>query len=191
MKSQYEKDLNGEMQMLKKYSEILGLPVIVTKDGMKIGTIKDLAFRNDNKGVVAFIIEKDSHFVKGNIILLRDVRSLGNDALIIDDPDCLLEFKVLKKTGDIQEKVMLRGLKIYTHAGDDIGTVQDVFFDYKTGKVEAVQVSDGWVQDILVGRSILPFFGRVEINNKNILVENEAVEEMMNTGGGLRSRLEN
>jgi uncharacterized protein YrrD len=177
--------------MLKKYSEVLGLPVITAKDGMKIGTLKDIVFSSDNKGIIAFILEKDSHIIKGNIILLEHVRSLGNDALIIDDSCCLLDYRKFKKGSNINKEVKLRGLKIYTHSGEDIGVVQDVFFDYRTGKVEGVQVSDGWVQDILMGRNILPFLGRVEINSRNILVDNEAVEEMMSTGGGLRSRLDN
>ncbi|HEY5583580.1 MAG TPA: PRC-barrel domain-containing protein [Ruminiclostridium sp.] len=177
--------------MLIKYSDVLGLPIISANDGIKIGTLKDVAFQRDNKGVIAFILEKGSRAVKGNVILLRDVRSIGNDALIIDNPNCLLEYKRFKKTCEMRENIQLRGFKIYTHSGEDIGIVQDIFFDYKTGKVEGVQVSDGLVQDILQGRNILPFFGKVEIGNDNILVENEAVEEMTSTGGGLISRLEN
>jgi len=183
-------DSGGDV-MLKKYSNVLGLPVISAKDGMRIGTLKDIAFCKDNKGIHGFILEKDNHALKGNVVLLHNVLSLGNDALIIESPDCLLEYRKFKKVCDIQEDIQLRGLKIYTHSGDHIGIVQDVLFDYKTGKVEGVQVSDGLVQDLLMGRKILPFLGRVEIGNANILVENEAVEEMMNTGGGFRSRLEN
>jgi uncharacterized protein YrrD len=176
--------------MLKKYSDVLGLPVISATDGMKIGTLKDVAFCKDNKGILGFILEKDTHALKGKVILLRDVLSLGNDALIINNPNCLLEYRQFKKTHELQADIQLRGLKIYTHSGDDIGIVQDILFDYRSGKVEGVQVSDGIVQDLIMGRNILPFFGKVEINNSNILVENEAVEEMMNTGGGLRSLLE-
>lgn len=177
--------------MLKKYSDVLGLPVISATDGMKIGILKDVAFCKDNKGILGFILEKRNHALKGNVILLQDVLSLGDDALIIDNPNCLLEYRKLKKTSELQDNMQLRGLKIYTHSGDNIGVVQDILFDYKTGKVEGVQVSDGLIQDILMGRNILPFLGKVEIGNNNILVENEAVEEMTNTGGGIRSRLEN
>lgn len=177
--------------MLIRYSGILGLPVICARDGIKIGTLKDVAFNKDNKGIAAFMLEKGSHNVKGNVILLRDVLSLGNDALIIDSPDCLLDSWKFRKSFEIQDKVQLRGFKIYTQEGNDIGIVQDVFFDYRTGKIEAVQVSDGLFQDLLNGRNILPFFGRVKIGRDNILVDNEAVEEMSSTGGGLISRLEN
>jgi uncharacterized protein YrrD len=177
--------------MLRKYSNVLGLPVISAIDGMKIGILKDVAFCKDNKGILGFILEKGSRTLKGNVILLQDVLSLGNDAVIIENPDCLLEYRKFRKTCEPQEDMQLRGLKIYTHSGNDIGIVKDILFDYKTGKVEGVQVSDGLVQDLLMGRNILPFLGKVEIGNNNILVENEAVEEMMNTGGGLRSRLEN
>ncbi len=177
--------------MLKKYSKILGLPVISAKDGLKIGTLKEVIFCSSNKSILAFQKEKGSYPVKGSIILLQNLLSLGNDALIVDDPDNLLEYRCFKKKYQYQDKNHLRGLKIFTHSGEDLGIVQDILFDYRTGKVEGVQVSDGIVQDILLGRNILPFFGRIEIGSSNILVENEAVEEMISTGGGLRSRLEN
>ncbi|PYG87321.1 uncharacterized protein YrrD [Ruminiclostridium sufflavum DSM 19573] len=175
--------------MIKKYSNVLGLPVISAKDGVKIGTLKDVAFCRDNMGVAGFILEKDSHNLKGNVVLLEDVLSLGNDALIVDDADRLLKYRKFRKFPEMKERMQLQGFKIYTHSGNDIGIVQDILFDYRTGKVEGVQVSDGLVQDLMMGRNILPFIGRIEIGSDNILVENEAVEEMMNTGGGLRSRL--
>lgn len=177
--------------MIRKYSDVLGLPAISAKNGMKLGTVKDVAFCKDNKGVIGFILEKDVHSLKGNVVLLRDVLSLGNDALIIDESNGLMEYRKFKKTPEMLEQMHLRGFKIYTHSGDDIGIVQDILFDYRTGKVEGVQVSDGLVQDLLMGRNILPFLGKVEIGDMNILVDNEAVEEMMHTGGGLRKRLEN
>ncbi len=177
--------------MLKKYSEIIGLPVISAKDGLKIGTLKEAVFNRNSKGILAFLMEKSNHPVRGNVILLGDILSLGNDALIIKNTNCLMDYRMFKKAHEVQEKNYLRGYKIYTHSGEHLGIVQDVLFDYKTGKVEGVQVSDGLFQDIMTGRNILPFFGKVEIGASNILVENEAVEEMTSTGGGLKSRLEN
>lgn len=176
--------------MLRKYSEVLGLPVISASDGLKIGTLKEVVFSKDNKGILAFLMEKGGYAVKGNVILLQSILSLGNDAMIVDNPGSLLEHRHFKKLYGIQERKNLRGLKIFTHNGEDLGVVQDVLFDYKTGKVEGVQVSDGLFQDIIMGRNIIPFFGKIEIGSCNILIESEAVEEMINTGGGLRSRLE-
>lgn len=176
--------------MLNKYSSVLGLPVITANTGLKVGSLKDVVFRRDNKAVIAYIIEKGVHPLKGDVILRRDVLSLGNDALIIENMDCMLEYKKFKKSFEMRERVELRGLKIYTQSGEDIGIVQDVLFDYRTGKVEGVQVSDGLLQDIFEGRSILPFLGKIKIGNDNILVDNEAVEEMINANGGLKNRLE-
>jgi uncharacterized protein YrrD len=175
--------------MLKKYSEVLGLPVITANDGIKIGNLKDIVFRRDSKAVEAFILEKGFRTINGNVILLRDVLSLGNDAIIIDSPNCLLELRNFKKSYVMRQRAQLRGLRIYTQSGDDLGIVQDILFDYQTGRVEGVQVSDGWVQDIIQGRNILPFLGKIEIGEENLLVNNEAVEEMISSKGGLRNRL--
>jgi Uncharacterized protein conserved in bacteria len=177
--------------MLKMYSHVLGLPVISASNGLKIGNLKDVLFSRENKGVIAFVMEKGGGHGKGDVVLLHDVLSLGNDALIINNLDCLLNYRKFKKSFEMREKIDLRGLKIYTRKGEDIGIVQDILFDYKTGKVEGVQVSDGLIQDILRGRNILPFIGKIEISNSNILIESDAIDEMVSTGGGLRGRLGN
>jgi len=59
-------------------------------------------------------------------------------------------------------------------------------FDLKHGKIDGIEVSDGLLQDIVKGRSVLPLIGKVEFGEENILVDNEAVEEMMETGGGIK-----
>ena len=52
-----------------------------------------------------------------------------------------------------------------------------------------MEVSDGLLQDIITGRNILPLFGKVEFGEENILVDKEAVEEMLSNGGGLKKKL--
>jgi uncharacterized protein YrrD len=96
-----------------------------------------------------------------------------------------------KKAADgeeLGEKGGIRGLKIFTRSGEELGEVKDVLFDNRTGMVEGVEVSDGLYQDIVHGRKILPLFGKVEFSEDILFVDREAVEEMTKTGGGIKNK---
>lgn len=173
-----------------RYSEVIGLPAISAESGWKLGTIKDIVFSSFSRSAVAYLLEKGSYALRGSVVLPEDVLNLGNDALIVRSAVCLKDFKKFRKTSEMKERVQLRGLRVYTRDGNDIGVVYDVLFDCNTGKIEGVQITDGLIQDIWRGRIILPMLGKIEIGKENILVEEEAVEEIVNSGGGLLKRLQ-
>lgn len=174
---------------MEKYSEVLGLPVICVEDGKRMGIIKDILFCPKDKKVLAFLLERKGCKVLKRIILLKDILNLGKDAMIINDASCAKELRKMKKDIEFRDWGRMKGLNVYTKAGEDFGVVQDIMFDYKTGTIEGVEVSDGLLQDIVQGRNILPLFGKVEFSEENVIVDKEAVEEMMGTGGGLKKKL--
>jgi len=180
--------VNGEI-ILKRYSEVIGLPVICAEDGKRLGTIKDVIFKPSSKSVVAFLLERKGFDMAKKLVLIKDVLNLGNDAMIINDCTCVQKIKGEEYKRRFKEQGVIHGLRVYSKKGQDFGVVKDVLFDYKTGSIEGVEVSDGLLQDIYSGRNILPLFGKVEFSSENILVDSEAVEEMIDTGGGIRRRL--
>jgi uncharacterized protein YrrD len=171
---------------LEKYSEVIGLPVICVEDGKKIGIIKDVVFCTKFKEVKAFILEHKGIEIRKKIILLKDVLSLGSDALVINDRNCLTTLSKVKKTEDFKYSGKIKGLKVFSKTGNDLGTVNDIIFDYKNASVEGVEVSDGFFQDIVLGRKVVPLFGKVEVGSENILIDKEAFDEIRTTGGGLK-----
>lgn len=171
---------------LEKLGEIVGLPVICAGNGKKIGIVADVSFITKEKEVVAFLLERKGCEVKRRFILLKDVLSLGKDALIVNDSSSVSRGEIRVGSSEAEDGKDIRGIKIYSRQGQDIGTVNDILFDYRTGVIEGVIVSDGLLQDVATGRNILPLIGKVEFGEENILVDSDAVEEMINTGGGIR-----
>ena len=175
---------------MERYSEVIGLPVICATDGSKIGTIKDVIFCPKEKSVIAFLLERKGCNIRKKVVLIENILSLGTDALIVNDLSDINELRKVRDMSGFRNKGDVLGLRIYSRSGDDLGIVKDVLFDPKEGKIDGVEVSDGLLQDVIEGRSVLPFLGKVEFSNENILVDNEAVEEMMGTGGGLKNIIE-
>lgn len=172
-----------------KYSEAIGLPVITAADASRVGNVKDIVFCPKNKEVIGYIIEKRNFETKTWFVNSDEVFSLGHDALIIEAATSLKGYRKSQLKAKLKDKGDIIGLRLYSVGGCEIGMVKDVLFDYETSRVEGVEVSDGLLQDILQGRTIIPLFGKVEFGDESILVGSEALEESKSTGGGIKKIL--
>ena len=175
--------------MLHRYSEVLNLPVISADNGKMVGVVKDVLFNTVTRDVKAFLLVHKGLEIGKRLILLKDILSLGTDAVVIDNCACISVVGRAAYSEAFAKKGRILGLRIFSRAGEDLGIVGDIIFDWVTGRVESVEVSDGIYQDVVKGRSLLPLYGKVEFSEENVLVDKEAVEEMVNTGGGIKNRL--
>lgn len=174
---------------MEKYSEVVGLPVICIENGKKLGVVEDVIFSPKKKEVKGFILERKSCQVGKKVILVKDVHQLGKDAMVVNDCTCVNDMRKAVVSEELKDKGTVIGLRIYSRDGNDLGVAKDVLFDYKTGAIEGVEVSDGIIHDLIEGRFILPLFGKVEFSEENILVDKEAIEEISLNGGGLKNRM--
>lgn len=172
---------------MEKYSEVLGLPVICLDSGKKAGVVKNILFCPKKKKLLAFLLECKNFDFKKKIILIEDIINIGSDAVIVKGEGCLKDFRKNKKSNELIDQGEIIGLRVISKQGEDVGIVKDVLFDCKNNTIEGVEVSDGLIQDLVKGRSILPLIGKVEFGEEFILVDRDAVEEIMETGGGLRN----
>lgn len=163
--------------------------MVCVNNGSKAGIIKDIIFSPENREVKAFLLEHKGLELKKKVLKLKNILSLGDDAVIIDNPGCVEALGKASYKSEFKDEGSILGLRIFTKGGQELGTVKDVIFDWQTGRIEGFEVSDGLFQDILQGRNLLPLFGKVEFGQENVLVEKEAVEEMENIGGGLKNKL--
>ena len=174
---------------MERYSEVLGLPVICAENGKRLGTVKDVIFCLGLKEVKAFLLEHEGWHLYKRVILLRDVLDVGRDAVIVNDRKCVTGMRKAEKDGELQYKGELKDLRVYSKSGEDLGIVKDILFDHKTGLIEGLEISDGLLQDLIQGRKVLPLYGKVEFSSDNVLVGRESVEEIIETGRGLKKLL--
>ena len=173
---------------LMRYSEVIGLPVIITGGGEKVGVVEDIFFSPCSRRIKGFLLERSAHGILKRAVMMRDVAGIGRDAVLIKSINSRMTVKKADDTGELEGRGEIKGLRIYSKDGEELGEVKDVLFDGETGLVEGVEVSDGLYQDIVQGRRILPLLGKVEFSEENILVDREAVEEMTKTGGGIKKK---
>jgi len=99
------------------------------------------------------------------VVFASDVLSLGRDALIVNDADDVRDLKKFCTDRNLRIKGYPGTSHIHKN-GEDLGTAKDVLFDLKHGKIDGIEVSDGLLQDIVKGRSVLPLIGKVEFGEE-------------------------
>lgn len=176
--------------MLRKYSEVLNLPVICADSGKKAGVVKDILFSAGERQVRALLLEREGVSTKRRLVFLGEVTNLGSDAVIIDSARCVTVMDRAAYKKSFRDEGSLIGLRVFSKAGGEVGIVRDVIFDSRTGRIEGFEISDGLLQDVMNGRKLLPLFGKAELGSEFAVVDSEAVNEMEGTGGGIKGMLQ-
>ncbi len=108
---------------------------------------------------------------------------MENNTVKIRDSSCLKRMKGEGIPVEFRLHRSFTGLSVKLIGSGEIGFIKDVLFDYRTGRIECVELGDGIIQDVLEGRRMLPIIGRVEMAKEHMLVSREAVEEIRQAGG--------
>ena len=179
-----------------RYGEVLNLPVICADDGSKVGIVKDILFSIRDRQVKALLLEQKGLSTRRRAILFDELLSIGGGAVIIGSSAGVADldrasFKDIfgDEGSPIGDEGGLIGTKVYSKAGGEVGVIKDVMFDPGTGRIEGFEISDGLLQDVVQGRKVLPLIGKVELGKEFALVDTDSVDEMKETGGGLKKKL--
>lgn len=145
---------------MKRASDVIGLPVICIQSGNQIGIIRDIAC-DPESAVFGFILEPKSLMHKGKALLISDLKAIGEDAVTVYMDEITKDIdKVEEKYHEVLRGLYysekLRGLKVITTNGNELGLVEDVYFDEEVGTIVGYELSEGIVADITEGRKYLP-----------------------------------
>lgn len=144
---------------MRRAQDLMGLPVIDRTTGRRLGVVKDVLL-SEGKQAAAIVLETRSWLSSLRYIDWERVESFGDDAVTVPDANAIRS----GEDGRIGEPIALRcgkrkmqGLPLMTVQGDQLGTVEDVYFDEKMDKrVIGFELSEGFWADVTEGRKWLP-----------------------------------
>ncbi len=145
---------------MKKASDIIGLPVLCIQTGNQLGVVKDIAC-DPETSVYGLILEPKTLFNEGKVIPIKDVKSLGDDAITVYVEDIAQPFDKIEQQHDDLIRGLycsgkLKGTKVVTSNGNELGSLEDVYFHEEVGTIIGYELSEGIVADIKEGRKYLP-----------------------------------
>ena len=136
---------------------MIGKPIVAFDSGEKFNTIVDLIFDQQNNLLLGFLVDEGGWFSNALVLPLSKIQAIGNDAVIVPSRDVISSASEVPEIQNILEKDnVLKGTKIMTVDGRDLGTMTDLYFDDKTGVIEGYEVSGGIFADAYSGRSFVP-----------------------------------
>lgn len=172
---------------MRKGSDVTGLPVITRDTGEQKESVKDILFDQDGNHLLGLLIDEGGWFSEARVIPWDNVLSIGPDAVIIATEAVIRRVDQLAAIERVLERDnILKGTRIMTTDGQDLGTMEDLYFDDESGMVVGYEVSGGLFSDAMEGRSYVPAPKTLTIGEDVAFVPPETATMMEEQVGGLK-----
>lgn len=155
---------------------VVGLPVMDLTTGSQVGVVKKLVFNRTQDRLLGLVIDEGGWFRDARVIPFEAIRQMGENAVTLADADAILAVdEQTKLKAFIAENSSVRGMRVLTESGTEIGVVDDIMFDPETGTVEAFRISGGLLQDFVEGKGVLPVPARITVGEDVIIIPDAAL----------------
>ncbi len=169
---------------------MIGKPVVAYDTGEEIEKIVDLIFDQENNLLLGFLVDEGGWFSNALVLPLTRIQAIGADAVIVSSREVIIPASFFPEIQSILERDnTLKGTKIMTIDGRDLGTMVDLYFDDISGAIEGYEVSGGIFADAYSGRSFVPAPDTLKIGEDIAFVPSETADLMEEQVGGIRAAL--
>jgi uncharacterized protein YrrD len=104
--------------------------VLSRLDGQRLDSVRDIIISKDHTRIVALILDEGGLFSPATAVAIENVVSFGKDAVVITDSKTVTRvdhFPAVKEILD--ERETLIGKHVFTESGQQMGKVEDVYFE--------------------------------------------------------------
>ncbi|MBV9280546.1 MAG: PRC-barrel domain-containing protein [Chloroflexi bacterium] len=141
----------------------------------KLGFVDSLYLDLANHRVLGLRLRRGGLLTHHSALLFSDVKSIGKDALIIDDPGRINDegrFTTLEGAAGLDA---IAGARVLSEGGREVGTVSDLDFDPDTGKISGYVLAAGFLDRLRHDERVLPASDVKSAGNKLLMVGDDAV----------------
>jgi len=176
---------------MRKGQDVIGKPVVAYDSGEKLETVSDLIFDQDSNRLLGFLVNEGAWFSSAKVLPISQVKAIGLDAVIVPSKDAIATVGDIPEIKQVLERNnILKGTRIMTLDGRDLGTMIDLYFDAQTGSVEGYEVSGGLFADVYSGRSFVPAPNTLKIGEDVAFVPSTTADLMEEQVGGLKAAMQ-
>lgn len=172
---------------MQRYSEVIGKDVVLP-NGKRLGEVKEVLFLSEKLEFTGIVLGKGSFEISKRTVARENIVSIDKEVLV-RDLDSLKKIKRKGANDTFKSTVDLKGMPVCIVKGKEIGFIEDVLFNFKTGHIEGIELGDGLLHDVMSGRKVVPLIGKSEIAGEHMLVSKEAVEEIIESRRGINKYL--
>jgi len=176
---------------MRKGRDMIGKPVIAYDAGDKFEVITDLIFDQVNNILLGFLVDEGGFFTAARVLPLDQIQAIGPDAVIVPSRASITIAHAIPEIANVLDhNNILKGTRIMTVDGRDLGTMIDLYFDDQTGKIEGYEVSGGLFADAYSGRSFVPAPQTIRIGEDVAFIPSETADLMEEQVGGVKAAIQ-
>jgi uncharacterized protein YrrD len=161
---------------VRRAVDVLGVKVMNVTTGEIVGKVHDLLFDREGrlKGV---LLEKKYWFVKVPYLPVSQLLSMGEDLVTIEkEPHLNAEHIEDGCVHLINGDQKMKGVPVITSNGQQLGILEDVYFQEEVGTIIGYELSDGFFSDLVEGRRMIKKPNKLFIG-KDALVVHQVEDE--------------
>lgn len=157
-------------------SDIVGKPILSLQSGHPVAKVASLLINPDTLELVALFCSGNGWRKSEAALLLRDVRDIMRDGIIIDSPEDITNVsEIVRLQSLIERKFNLAGATVVTEAGHKLGTVEDFTIDTTSYKVQKLYLKQSVIKNFLLNNLIIDRSQIVDVASDRITVKDTSV----------------
>lgn len=173
---------------MRELSSLIGLQVISTSEGKKLGTVADAYVDLAAGELVCVTLSKTPEL---RVILAGDIDVIGDDAIMVSGEDKLQGREAVEEELERGKRVLSSPPTVVTSQGKTLGNLGVIQIDEGTGNVIRFEVTGGALKDVTEGVLALPILEGIVHGQDTLIVPHDVVARRLVQSGGLRGALRN
>lgn len=130
----------------------------------RIGRVQEVLVSRDGSRLCGLVLDTGGLFHQRRVLDFRAVRAVSATHLIAEE-------RYLDDESDACCGESLHGLPVLDGTGEELGAMDDFHFDPSSGRIVALQLSRGFVDDLLGGKGIVALEGPVTTGEAAIMLD--------------------
>lgn len=176
---------------MRKGKNVVGQSVVSHIDGRRLESVKDVLLGETNDGIVALLVDEGGLLSSSRVVPIESVESFGRDAVVISGSDAVVSASADPEVKAIvNRKEKLLGKRVLTSSGDLLGSISDMYFEERSGRILGFEVSGGILGDIARGTSYLAVEEIENMGPDVIFVRPEVGDGLAGQVGGVQGALQ-
>lgn len=158
-----------------KYSEIQGMPVVSVQGADELGHVDDLYLDLGQSRILALRVNLSGLFSGHRALQWKDIQSIGQNAVTVASSSVLQQARDLPALENAVGWQSVRGMKVMTEGGDEVGTVSDLDLDPATGHIESYLLQEGFLDRLQHKERLIPSSAVVSTSSHMLVVNSQAL----------------
>ncbi|MDK2895195.1 MAG: hypothetical protein PWQ98_1322 [Moorella sp. (in: firmicutes)] len=151
---------------MPKGRELVGLPVISQDRGEELGRVQDLLYDEKTGLLKALVLADGSWLRQSRVVSFEELQARGPKTFTVAGAEAIGH----ELPAGFRRWQEIKGLRLLSRDGQELGLVEDLVVDLPSGQVKALEISTGLVNDLLEGRQEVPLSGEIKWDTQAVIM---------------------